>query len=38
MARAEIPLTNLKDVIDYKDEKKLMGWIIQKIEKKAGKK
>jgi nanoRNase/pAp phosphatase (c-di-AMP/oligoRNAs hydrolase) len=38
MARAEIPLTNLKDVIDYKDEKKLMGWVIQKIEKKAGKK
>lgn len=38
MARAEIPLTNLKDIIDYKDEKKLMGWIIQKIEKKAGKK
>ena len=38
MARAEIPLINLKNVIDYKDEKKLMGWIIQKIEKKAGKK
>jgi len=38
MARAEIPLANLKDVIDYKDEKKLIGWVIQKIEKKAGKK
>ncbi len=38
MARAEIPLTNLKDVIDYKDEKKLLGWIINKINKKAGEK
>lgn len=38
MARAEIPLTNLKDVIDYKDEKKLLSWIINKINKKAGKK
>lgn len=36
MARAEIPLTNLKGVIDYKDEKKLLNWIINMINKKAG--
>ena len=38
MARAEIPFTELKEVVDYKDEKKLLRWIINKIEKKAGKK
>jgi len=38
MARAEIPFTDLKEVVDYKDEKKLLRWIINKIEKKAGKK
>ena len=38
MARAEIPFTDLKEVVDYKDEKKLLRWIISKIEKKVGKK
>ncbi len=38
MARAEIPFTDLKEVVDYKDDKKLLRWIINKIEKKAGKK
>jgi nanoRNase/pAp phosphatase (c-di-AMP/oligoRNAs hydrolase) len=38
MARAEIPFEALKDIVDYKDDKKLLRWIINKIEKKAGKK
>jgi nanoRNase/pAp phosphatase (c-di-AMP/oligoRNAs hydrolase) len=38
IARAEIPFTDLKEVVDYKDDKKLLRWIINKIEKKAGKK
>jgi nanoRNase/pAp phosphatase (c-di-AMP/oligoRNAs hydrolase) len=38
MARAEIPLEVLKEVVDYKDDKKLLRWIINKIEKKTGKK
>jgi nanoRNase/pAp phosphatase (c-di-AMP/oligoRNAs hydrolase) len=38
MARAEIPLADLKEVVDYKDDKKLLRWIINKIEKRAGKK
>ena len=38
MARAEIPLENLKDVVDSTDNKKLLRWMIQKIEKRAGKK
>ena len=38
MARAEIPFEVLKEVVDYKDDKKLLRWIINKIEKKAGKK
>lgn len=38
MARAEIPFTDLKEFVDYKDDKKLLRWIINKIEKKAGKK
>ena len=38
MARAEIPLANLRDIVDYKDEKKLLNWIIHKINKKAGEK
>ena len=37
-ARAEIPVEALKEVVDYKDDKKLLRWIINKIEKKAGKK
>ena len=38
MARAEIPFEALKEVVDYKHDKKLLRWIINKIEKKAGKK
>ena len=38
MARAEIPFTHLKEVVDYKDDKKLLRWIINKIEKRAGEK
>jgi len=38
MARAEIPFADLKEVVDYKDDKKLLRWIINKIEKKAWKK
>ena len=37
MARAEIPFEALKEVVDYKHDKKLLRWIINKIEKKAGK-
>jgi nanoRNase/pAp phosphatase (c-di-AMP/oligoRNAs hydrolase) len=38
MARAEIPFEALKEVVDYRHDKKLLRWIINKIEKKAGKK
>ena len=38
MARAEISVEALKEVIDYKNDRKLLRWIINKIEKKAGKK
>lgn len=38
MARAEISLSGLKDAVDHKDEKKFLNWIINRIEKKAGKK
>lgn len=33
MSRAEIFKKNLKDLIDYKDDKKLSRWIIHTIEK-----
>ena len=35
MARAEVPLSELKPKVDYKDDKKLMQWVINRIEKKA---
>lgn len=35
MARAEMPLTELKLKVDYKDDNKLMQWIVNRIEKKA---
>jgi nanoRNase/pAp phosphatase (c-di-AMP/oligoRNAs hydrolase) len=38
MARAEIPVEALKGVVDYTNDKKVLRWIINKIEKKAGKK
>jgi nanoRNase/pAp phosphatase (c-di-AMP/oligoRNAs hydrolase) len=37
-ARAEIPLEMLKNEVNYEDDKKLLRWIIQRIEKRAGKK
>jgi nanoRNase/pAp phosphatase (c-di-AMP/oligoRNAs hydrolase) len=36
MARAEVPVADLKEHTDYKDEKKLLRWIISRIERKAG--
>jgi nanoRNase/pAp phosphatase (c-di-AMP/oligoRNAs hydrolase) len=38
MARAEILLSDLKDRIDTRDDKKLQRWIIKHIEKRADKK
>jgi len=38
MARAEIPLADLKHVVDHNDNKKLLSWIVNMIEKRAGKK
>ncbi|MBW2606035.1 MAG: DHH family phosphoesterase [Deltaproteobacteria bacterium] len=38
MARVEVPIADLKEYIDYKDDKKLLRWIISRIEKKADKK
>ena len=38
MARAEISLEILKPLIDPKDEKKLLNWIIKQIEKRADRK
>jgi len=38
MARAEIPAAILKKEVDYRNEKKIMPWIINHIEKRAGKK
>ena len=37
-ARAEIPLEALKKEIDYENDKKLLKWIIHRVEKRAGKK
>ncbi|MFZ7126128.1 MAG: DHH family phosphoesterase [Desulfobacterales bacterium] len=36
MARAEIPVAELADMVDYKDEKKMLSWISARIQKKAG--
>lgn len=38
MARAEISLEATNHLCDYKDEKKLLRWIIQQVQKKAGEK
>jgi nanoRNase/pAp phosphatase (c-di-AMP/oligoRNAs hydrolase) len=37
MARAEIPVEALKDVVDLKDDIKTLRWLIKNIEKRAGK-
>ena len=38
MARAEIALSDLSDQVDWRDEKKLLAWLINRVEKRAGKK
>ena len=38
MARAEISLSEIKDRVDYRDDKKLQQWIIRHIETRADKK
>jgi nanoRNase/pAp phosphatase (c-di-AMP/oligoRNAs hydrolase) len=38
MARAEIALSDLTQQIDVKDEKKFLRWLINRVEKRAGKK
>ena len=38
MARAEVALTDLTQQVDCKDEKKLLRWLINRVEKRAGKK
>jgi nanoRNase/pAp phosphatase (c-di-AMP/oligoRNAs hydrolase) len=35
MARAEVPLIELKPLVDYNDDKKLMQWIVNRVENKA---
>ncbi|MBW2564123.1 MAG: DHH family phosphoesterase [Deltaproteobacteria bacterium] len=37
MARAEMPVADLKEHTDYKDDKILLRWIISRIERKTGK-
>ena len=34
MARAEIPLSEIKELVDHRDEKKLQQWIISRTDKK----
>ena len=38
MARAEIPIINLTAHVDFRDDKKLLMWIIGQIEKSTAKK
>jgi nanoRNase/pAp phosphatase (c-di-AMP/oligoRNAs hydrolase) len=38
MARAEIALSDFPDQIDWRDDKKLLTWLINRVEKRAGKK
>ncbi len=38
MARAEIPISEIKDTVDVKDDKALQQWVIHRVEKIAGKK
>jgi nanoRNase/pAp phosphatase (c-di-AMP/oligoRNAs hydrolase) len=37
MARAEIPVAELSKTVEVRDEKKLLGWLISRFQKKAGK-
>jgi hypothetical protein len=38
MARAEIALSDLSGQVDWRDGKKLLPWLINRVEKRAGKK
>jgi hypothetical protein len=38
MARAEMVLSDISDDIDFKDEKKVVRWLIRRVEKPADKK
>lgn len=38
MARAEVALSDIKELVDYRDVKRFMRWIIRRVEKRAGKK
>ena len=38
MARAEITLSDLSDQVEWRDEKKLLTWLTNRVEKRAGKK
>jgi len=38
MARAEIAVTELKDIVDHRDDKKMLRWIINQVKKGAGRK
>jgi nanoRNase/pAp phosphatase (c-di-AMP/oligoRNAs hydrolase) len=38
MGRAEIALSDLADQVDIRDEKKLLKWLISRVQKRAGKK
>ncbi|MBE9543639.1 MAG: DHH family phosphoesterase [Proteobacteria bacterium] len=38
MARAEVALSDLPQQIDFRDDKKLLRWLINRVERRAGKK
>ena len=38
MARAEIPVSSIKDILDPKNDEQILKWIIAQVNKKAGKK
>ena len=38
MARAEMALSDLPQQIDFRDDKKLLSWLINRVERRAGKK
>jgi len=38
MARAEVALSDLPEHLDYQDNKKLLSWLISRVERRTGKK
>jgi len=38
MARAEVALSDIRELVDYRDEKRFMRWVINRVERQAGKK